>query len=74
MNCGFCDRQMTYAFYVNDEHWRKVVGEEQLKKNVGRICAHCTLERLGGCSWYIIWNEPIEKVRINRIATNEVER
>ena len=38
---------MNYAFYINDE----------------RLCAHCTLEKLGGSSWYVIWNEPSENIR-----------
>lgn len=54
---------MNYAFYVNDAHWIKVVGEENFDKNVGHVCAHCTLERLGGLDWYITWNEPTQKIR-----------
>lgn len=63
MNCDSCQRQMNYAFYVNDGFWRKVVGDSNFNKSVGRWCAHCTLEKLGGASWYIIWNEPTENIR-----------
>lgn len=65
MNCDYCKQQMNYAFYINDSRWIKVVGEERFDKNVGRVCAHCTLERLGGCGWYIVWNEPADKMRAN---------
>ncbi len=61
MKCDFCGRQMDYCFYINDEFWREVVGEDWFDNNKGRICAHCTLEKLGGLEWYIIWNEPNEK-------------
>lgn len=63
MNCDTCTRPMNYAFYINNESWRQVVGEVNFKKNIGRICAHCTLEKLGGASWYIVWNEPTENIR-----------
>lgn len=49
---------MNYCFYVNDAYWIKVVGEEKFDKNVGHVCAHCTLERLGGLEWHLVWNEP----------------
>lgn len=62
MTCDVCERPMDYAFYINDEHWRKVVGEESFKNNVGRVCAHCVLQNLGGVGWYIVWNEPIENI------------
>lgn len=60
MNCDKCQRRMNYTFYINDEHWRKVVGEEAFSKSVGRWCAHCTLDALGGLDWYVIHNEPQE--------------
>jgi hypothetical protein len=62
MTCDECQRKMNYGFYINAEHWRKVVGQEKFKKNIGHVCAHCTLEKLGGASWYIIWNEPRENI------------
>lgn len=65
MICDYCKRSMSYTFYINDAHWIKVVGEEKFDKNVGHVCAHCTLERLGGLSWHIIWNEATEKMRAN---------
>lgn len=70
MTCDTCKRIFNYCFYINDEHWRKVVGEENFEKNVGRICAHCVLEELGGASWYIIWNEPSEEIRRQQDARN----
>jgi hypothetical protein len=63
MTCDKCGVQMNYAFYINNYYWQKVVGEEKFDKNVGRWCAHCTLEILGGASWYITWNEPVENIR-----------
>lgn len=62
MNCDTCNREFNYAFYINDEYWRKVVGGDRFKNRVGRICAHCTLQSLGGLDWYIIHNEPAEKI------------
>lgn len=72
MICNYCERPMNYSFYINDAHWIKVVGEEKFDKNVGRVCAHCTLERLGGLSWYIIWNEPTENIRQQQTEESEV--
>lgn len=65
MTCDYCQLPMNYAFYINNAHWIKVVGEEKFDKSVGRVCAHCTLERLGGLSWYVVWCEPLETVRQN---------
>ena len=66
MTCDICERQFRYTFYVNDEFWRKVVGEEKFKNNQGIVCAHCTLKLLAKFGydkeWYIIWNEPNKKV------------
>ena len=61
MKCDNCGRQMNYCFYIDDRFWIKVVGKENFKKNVGRWCPHCVLEKLGGKEWYIIWDEPREK-------------
>ena len=61
MNCDICKRKFNYCFYINDECWEKVIGKENFKDRVGRICAHCTLEKLGGLEWYITWNEALEK-------------
>ncbi len=63
MTCDKCQRPMDYAFYINDELWKKVVGQQWFDRNVGRICAHCTLQALGGLSWYIVWNQPLENIR-----------
>lgn len=71
MRCDKCQRLMNYAFYINDYYWQKVVGEEKFDKNTGRWCAHCTLEILGGASWYVIWNEPVENIRINNLYNGE---
>lgn len=60
---------MNYAFYINDYYWQKVVGEERFEKGIGRWCAHCTLEILGGASWYIVWNEPAENIRKNSLES-----
>lgn len=54
---------MNYAFYLNVEFWRRVVGEERFRRNVGHVCAHCALEALGGNAWYIILNEPVRNIR-----------
>lgn len=70
MTCDTCQRPMNYAFYINDEHWRKVVGEGQFSQNVGRVCAHCVLEKLGGASWYIVWNEPVENIKRQQLENN----
>lgn len=58
MTCDYCGQPMNYCFYIDDAYWIKVVGEEKFDKNVGRVCAHCTLERLGGLDWHIVWNAP----------------
>lgn len=63
MKCEACNQLFNYCFYINDEHWIKVVGEEKFNKNVGHVCAHCTLKRLGGVDWYIVFNEPSKKIR-----------
>lgn len=63
MNCDYCKQSMNYSFYINDAYWIKVVGEEKFGQNVGYVCAHCTLERLGGLDWHIIWNEPTANIR-----------
>lgn len=57
--CDICERKFDYSFYINNEYWRKIVGAKNFKKNIGRICAHCTLEALGKLDWYIVWNEPL---------------
>lgn len=62
MTCDSCQRPYSYCFYINDYYWLKVVGEEKFDKNQGHLCAHCVLERLGGLEWYLIWNEPTERV------------
>lgn len=59
MTCDYCKRPMHYCFFIKDAYWIKVVGEEKFDKNVGHVCAHCTLERLGGLEWHIVCNEPI---------------
>lgn len=58
MKCDICKKQMNYCFYMNDKYWKKIVGEKDFNKNVGYICAHCALQKLGGKHWYIIFNEP----------------
>lgn len=63
MKCDYCHQPMNYIFYINDVHWIKVVGEEKFDENVGHVCAHCTLERLGGLDWHITWNEPTANIR-----------
>lgn len=65
MKCDTCQTQFNYCFYINNKHWKKVVGEQNFKDRVGRICAHCTLEKLGGLDWYIIWNEPTNNINKN---------
>ena len=65
MKCDICKKQMNYCFYIDDKYWKKVVGKEKFKKNQGRICPHCVLEKLGGLNWYIIWNEPTQKISKN---------
>lgn len=62
MKCDTCKKRMDYCFYINDEYWIDVVGEDSFKKNVGILCAHCTLQKLGGLQWYIIFNEPLANV------------
>lgn len=62
MTCDVCQRRMNYCFYINDEYWRKVVGEEKFGNNQGHVCAHCTLEAVGGLDWYIIHSEPSENM------------
>lgn len=71
MNCDYCQRPMNYSFYINDAHWIKAVGEAKFDKNVGHVCAHCALERLGGLSWYIVWNEPTENIRRQQAKEGE---
>lgn len=71
MNCDYCRRQMNYCFYINDAYWLKVVGEEKFDTNVGYVCAHCALERLGGLSWHIVWNEPLENIRQQQAGESE---
>lgn len=66
MTCEVCERQFNYCFYINDEHWLKAVGRKE-----GRRCAHCILEALGGLEWYVIWNQPTE--RMNAGAETEDE-
>lgn len=73
MNCDYCQRAMNYSFYINDAYWVKVVGEDKFDLNAGRICAHCTLERLGGLGWLIMWNEQAEKMRANTEIMEPVE-
>lgn len=63
MTCDTCHQQFNYCFYINDTYWRQVVGEERFNNSQGRICAHCTLESLGGLDWYVVHNEPGEKQR-----------
>lgn len=62
MNCDICGRKINYNFYIDDKHWKKVVGNKKFKKNQGRLCVHCVLEKLGGLEWYINWNEQAEKM------------
>lgn len=57
MTCDICQRIMNYCFYINDEHWLKVVGKKE-----GHRCAHCILEALGDRDWYIIHNEAAAKI------------
>ena len=63
MTCMICGIQFNYCFYIDNEYWERVVGREDFKKNVGHMCAHCTLEALGGIDWYIIFNEPLKRTR-----------
>lgn len=63
MKCDECQRRYNYHFHINDEYWLKVIGEEKFSKQVGRLCAHCTLQKLGGLDWYIIFNEPGEHMQ-----------
>jgi hypothetical protein len=72
MTCNFCKRKFNYCFYINDEYWRRVVGGEWFEKNIGHVCAHCTLEKLGGLDWYIVWNEPAKNI-MESIRSNSDE-
>lgn len=63
MTCNVCNKKFNYCFYIDDKFWIKVVGEERFKKQVGHICANCTLEKLGGLDWYIIDCESMKKSR-----------
>ena len=68
MSCDICQRKINYCFYVNDDDWFEVVGKKE-----GHWCAHCILEELGGEDWYIIWNEPSHKIRLNAFDEREKE-
>lgn len=57
MVCDQCGNQFHYCFYINANYWRVAVGRKE-----GHQCAHCILEALGGLDWYIIWNEPAERM------------
>ncbi len=57
MTCEVCKTKFNYCFYINDEYWLKAIGKKE-----GHICANCILEKLGGLAWYIIWDEPSEKI------------
>lgn len=59
---------MNYCFYIDVEYWRKVVGEEKFSKNQGHVCAHCTLEAVGGIDWQISYREPSEEMKRRRQA------
>lgn len=58
MICDKCKREINYCFYIDDKYWEQAIGTKKFNKNQGYLCAHCTLENLGGVEWYIIWNEP----------------
>ena len=74
MRCDNCDRQMDYTFYIDNKFWRKVVGEENFKKHIGRWCPHCVLQKLGGLHWYLIFNEPSERVEESRQTARTGEK
>jgi hypothetical protein len=57
MTCDTCKVRYNYSFYINDQYWQKAVGVKE-----GYRCAHCILEKLGGLEWYIVWNEPSQKI------------
>lgn len=57
LTCDICKTKFNYCFFIANEHWRKVVGEDNFNRNVGHVCAHCVLQRLGGLEWLIVWNE-----------------
>jgi hypothetical protein len=60
MVCDICRESFDYCFYINDEHWLRAVGRKE-----GHWCAHCILQKLGGFDWYITFNEPASKMRLN---------
>ena len=57
MKCDICGRTINYCFCIDDKYWLKAVGKKE-----GHWCAHCILEKLGGLDWYIIFNEPANKM------------
>lgn len=63
MTCDKCLRPFNYCFYINCAEWFKAVGRTE-----GHVCAHCVLEAIGGLDWYIIHNEPLERIRNNQEA------
>lgn len=67
MVCDVCGRKFNYCFYINGDLWLKAVGVRE-----GHWCAHCVLEKLGGLDWYVIWNQPVERMRRN-VTAEEVK-
>lgn len=57
MTCDNCKQKFNYTYWMQDTFWEKVVGQENYLKNVGILCAHCALERIGGLDWEITWNQ-----------------
>lgn len=74
MTCDVCQRRMNYCFYINDEYWRKVIGEEKFSKSQGHVCAHCTLEAVGGMDWEISYREPSKEMKRQRQADADEQR
>ena len=62
MKCQFCKQKYTYSFYIDDEYWIQIVGIENFKKNIGRVCAHCCLEKIGGTAWHLQFSEPLANI------------
>lgn len=66
MICMFCETKFNYSYYIDDEYWIKIVGEENFKKNVGHVCAHCALEKIGGVAWHLLFSEPLANISANK--------
>ena len=53
MKCDQCERQMNYAFHVDDVYWLHATSGVK----EGHLCPSCVCDAIGGVRWLLVWDD-----------------